>query len=57
MGVWRQLAEYFYIKKRDPKAPHTRWMQYMHGINRISLFMFLLALVIIILKLFVFRKH
>lgn len=57
MGVWRQLAEYFYIKKRDPKAPHTRWMQYMHGINRISLFMFIAALIIIILKLFILKKH
>lgn len=57
MGVWRQIAEYFYIKKRDPQAPHTRWMQYMHGINRISLFMFLVALIIIILKLFVFKKQ
>lgn len=57
MGVLRQLAEYFYIKKRDPQAPHTRWMQYMHGINRISLFMFLVGLIIIMLKLFVFRKH
>ncbi|WP_162915715.1 DUF6728 family protein [Paraflavitalea soli] len=57
MGVLRQLAEYFYIKKRDPNAPHTKWMQYMHGINRISLFMFLVGLIIIILKLFVFRKH
>ncbi|WP_315817738.1 DUF6728 family protein [Paraflavitalea speifideaquila] len=56
MGVLRQLAEYFYLKKRDPQAPHTRWMQYMHGINRISLFMFLVGLIIIILKLFVFRK-
>lgn len=57
MGVWRQLAEYFYIKKRDPQAPHSRWMQYMHGINRISLFMFIAALIIIILKLFVLKKH
>lgn len=57
MGILRQLAEYFYIKKRDPQAPHTRWMQYMHGINRISLFMFLVGLIVIILKLFVFKKH
>ena len=56
MRVLRQLAEYFYLRKRDPNAPHTKWMGYMHGINRISLFMFLIALVIIFLKLFVFRK-
>jgi hypothetical protein len=57
MSVLKQLAEYFYLRKRDPNAPHTQWMKYMHGINRISLFMFLVALVIIILKLVVFRKH
>ena len=57
MGVLRQLAEYFYIRKRDPNKPNTQWMKYMHGINRISLFMFLVAVVIMILKLTVFRKH
>ena len=57
MGVLRQLAEYLYIKKRDPNAPNTTWMRYMHGINRISLIMFLIGLIIIILKLFVFKKR
>jgi len=57
MGIWQQLAEYLYLKKRDPNAPHSRWMSYMHGINRISIFMFLLALIIILLKIFVFKKH
>ncbi len=57
MGVLRQLAEYFYLRKRDPNAPHTKWMKYMHGINRISLFMFIVALVIIFLKLVVLRKN
>lgn len=56
MGVLRQLAEYFYLRKRDPNVPHTKWMGYMHGINRISLFMFIAALIIIFLKLVVFRK-
>ena len=57
MGVWRQVAEYFYIKKRDPNAPNTQWMRYMHGINRISIFMFLMGLIILLLKLFVFKHH
>lgn len=56
MGIWRQLQEYFYLKKRDPNAPHTPWMRYMHGINRISLFMFLVAIVIIIVKLIIMKK-
>ncbi|HXD76409.1 MAG TPA: DUF6728 family protein [Puia sp.] len=57
MGIWRQIEEYFYIKKRDPNAPNTQWMRYMHGINRISIFMFLAGIVILLLKLFVFRRH
>ena len=57
MGIWRQIEEYFYIKKRDPNAPNTQWMRYMHGINRISIFMFLAAIIIILLKRFVFKHH
>ena len=56
MGVLRQIAEYLFIRKRDPNAPHTQWMKYMHGINRISIFLFLIALIIIFLKLVVFKK-
>lgn len=51
MGVLRQIAEYLYIKKRDPNAPHTQWMKYMHGINRISLLLFILAMIILAIKL------
>jgi hypothetical protein len=57
MGVLRQLAEYLYIKKRDPNKPNTRWMQYMHGINRLSLFMFIIAVIIMILKFTVFKER
>jgi hypothetical protein len=56
MGVWRQLQEYLYIKKRDPNAPHSKWMQYMHGINRISLFMFIIAIIVIIIKLVMVKR-
>ena len=56
MGVLRQIAEYLYIKKKDPNAPRTEWMKYMHGINRLSIFLFLIALVIMFLKLVVFKK-
>ena len=50
MGIWRQLGEYLYIKKKDPNQPSTQWMKYMHGMNRISLFMFLVAVVIMLVK-------
>lgn len=56
MGILRQLAEYLYIKKRDPKAPHTKWIGYMHGINRLSLLMFIAALIYLFIKLVILRK-
>jgi hypothetical protein len=51
MGVWRQIAEYLYIKKKDPNRPHTKWIGYMHGINRLSLILFIIALIILMIKL------
>ena len=57
MGVWRQIQEYFYIKKRDPNAPNSQWMRYMHGINRISIFMFLIGLIVLVVKLLFFKHH
>jgi hypothetical protein len=51
MGVLKQIAEYLYIKKPDPDRPKTTFVKYMHGINRISLLMFILCLIILALKL------
>ncbi len=51
MGILKQVAEYLYLKKRDPGAPNSQFVKYMHGINRLSIFLFLLALVIIVVKL------
>ncbi|CAN5149543.1 hypothetical protein BH20BAC1_BH20BAC1_10460 [soil metagenome] len=51
MGVWSQIAEYLWLKKKDPHAPRTKWIGYMHGINRLSIILFLVALIIIVLKL------
>lgn len=57
MGVWRQIAEYLYIKKRDPNEPNQGWIRYMHGINRISIFMFLIAIIVLIVRALFFRHH
>lgn len=51
MSVLKQIAEYLYLKKKDPDAKSTQWMKYMHGINRLSIFLFLFALLVIVLKL------
>lgn len=57
MGIIRQIAEYLYLKKKAPDSPHTQWLKYMHGINRISIFMFLTALIIMLVKLLFFRHR
>lgn len=53
MGIWKQIAEYLYIKKRDPNETRTQWMKYMHGMNRISLIMFLIAVLVIVFRLII----
>ena len=57
MGMLQQIAEYLYLKKKDPNAPHNGWLKYMHGINRISIFMFLMALIVIAVKYIFFKRH
>lgn len=51
MSVLNQIAEYLFLKKKDPNAPRTQWMKYMHGINRLSILLFLLAMIILAVKL------
>lgn len=51
MGFWRQVGEYLFIKKKDPQAKPTFNVKVMHGINRLSLLMALIALIIVIIKL------
>ncbi len=51
MGVWNQVAQYLYLKKKDPNAPNSQFVKYMHGINRISILLFLTGMVILAVKL------
>ena len=51
MGILIQVAEYLYLRKKDPNQPTTKWTRYMHGINRISILLFLLAMLILTYKL------
>ncbi|MFN5480245.1 MAG: DUF6728 family protein [Chitinophagaceae bacterium] len=50
MGVLRQIATYLYLRKKDPSTPNSQWVKYMHGINRISLLLFLFAIVFMIVR-------
>ncbi|HEU4858546.1 MAG TPA: DUF6728 family protein [Chitinophagaceae bacterium] len=51
MGVLKQIAEYLYIRRPDPGRPKSLFVKYMHGINRISLLIFILCLIILAIKL------
>jgi hypothetical protein len=51
MSVWNQVAEYLYLRKKDTTRAETPWLKYMHGINRISILLFLVGLIILAIKL------
>lgn len=51
MGIFKQIAEYLYLKKKDPDAPNSQWVKYMHGMNRISLLLALAAFIFIVVRL------
>lgn len=54
-GIWQQILTYLYLRKRDPSDPRNANIKMMHGMNRISLFMFLIAIVVMIYR--IFFKH
>jgi hypothetical protein len=50
MKFLRQIGEYLFIVKRDPNQERTGMMKAMHGMNRISLLMFLVSLLVMLFK-------
>ena len=50
--MWNQILRYFYLRKKDPNAPTDVNVKMMHGMNRISLFMFLVGLIVMLFRLF-----
>jgi hypothetical protein len=51
MRFLNQIAEYLFLRKKDPETPNSTWVKYMHGINRISIFLFIVAMIILAIKL------
>ena len=51
MGILKQVAEYLYLKKKDPDRRKDGFVKYMHGINRLSILLFLVAMIILAVKL------
>lgn len=59
MKFLRQIGEYLFIVKRDPNQERTGMMKAMHGMNRLSLLMFIVALFVMLFKILIipyFRK-
>ncbi len=51
MGILKQIGQYLFLVKKDEKDPQGSWIKYMHGINRLSILLFLVAMVILAIKL------
>lgn len=51
-SIWKQILTYFYIRKRDPGELRNVNIKMMHGMNRISLIMFLIAIIVMLIRLF-----
>lgn len=52
MDFLRQIGEYLFIVKRDPNQERTGMMKVMHGMNRISLIVFIIGLLFILFRKF-----
>gem|GEM_PF-1004682 len=50
LSPWRQILTYFYLRRRDPGEPRNLNIKFMHGMNRISLIIFLIAIIIMIVR-------
>jgi hypothetical protein len=48
----RQIGEYLFLVKRDPNQERTGMMKAMHGMNRISLIVFLIGILVILIRKF-----
>ncbi|MEO0896341.1 MAG: DUF6728 family protein [Bacteroidota bacterium] len=51
MEVWKKIVGYITFKKRDPEEPTNTNLKVMHGINKVSIIMFLIGVVVLVIKL------
>ena len=49
--MWQQVLRYFYLRKPNPNDPKDVNVKLMHGMNRISIFVFLLGIIVIVFRL------
>ncbi len=50
-SIWNQIAQYLFLKKGDKPANFNTKM--MHGMNRISILLFIICLLILAYRLFI----
>ena len=51
-GFLRQIGEYLFLIKRDQTQERTGMMKALHGMNRISLIVFLIGILVILIRKF-----
>ena len=51
MEVYNKILIYLGLRKPDPDSPTNASLKVMHGINKISIVVFLVALVLMVIKL------
>ena len=49
-SIWEQVLIYLYIKKRKPGTPQNIDLSLMNGMNRSSLFIFFIAIIVMIVR-------
>ena len=49
--MWQQILQYLFIKKKHPDAPKSIDLKLMHGMNRISIIVFLIAVIVMLVRL------
>lgn len=50
MEIWKKIWSYLTFRKPEPGAPSSFNLSVMHGINKISILMFLAAIVFLIIR-------
>ena len=55
--IWEQIQRYLFLKKKDPDAPHSTYLKLMHGMNRISILLFLICVIILLVRLIRYLLH
>lgn len=49
--MWKQILTYLYLRKRDVNEPRNINIRMMHGMNRISIIVFFIAIIVMIVRL------